>query len=82
MTAGNSSFLIGGAGSSFGRSHILHLFSTENTKRKVSMWYGARSLRENIYQEEYEKFAKEFPNFNYNLVLSDHCLRISKPVAG
>ena len=64
-------FLIGGAGSSFGRSHILHLFYTENTKRKVSMWYGARSLRENIYQEEYEKLAKEFPNFSYNLVLSE-----------
>src|SRR5262249_22723742 len=47
-------FLIGGAGSSFGRSHILHLFYTENTKRKVSLWYGARSLRENIYQREYE----------------------------
>lgn len=64
-------FLIGGAGSSFGRSHILHLFYTENTKRKVSMWYGARSIKENIYQEEYEKLEKEFPNFSYNLVLSE-----------
>lgn len=64
-------FLIGGAGSSFGRSHILHLFYTENTKRKVSMWYGARSLKENIYQEEYEKLAREFPNFTYHLVLSE-----------
>ncbi len=64
-------FLIGGAGSSFGRSHILHLFLTENTKRKVSMWYGARSLRENIYQEDYESLAKKFPNFSYRLVLSE-----------
>jgi len=64
-------FLIGGAGSSFGRSHILHLFRTENTKRKVSLWYGARSLRENIYQDEYEQLAKEFANFNYHLVLSE-----------
>lgn len=64
-------FLIGGAGSSFGRSHILHLFYTEKTKRRVSMWYGARSLRENIYQEEYEKLAKEFSNFSYHLVLSE-----------
>jgi len=64
-------FLIGGAGSSFGRSHILHLFHTENTKRKVSMWYGARSIKENIYQEEYEKLAKTFPNFSYRLVLSE-----------
>lgn len=64
-------FLIGGAGSSFGRSHILQLFNTDKTKRKVSMWYGARSLRENIYQEEYEQLAKEHSNFKYNLVLSE-----------
>lgn len=64
-------FLIGGAGSSFGRSHILHLFYTAQTKRKVSMWYGARSLRENIYQKEYQKLADEFPNFKYYLVLSE-----------
>ncbi len=64
-------FLIGGAGSSFGRSHILQLFRTEKTKRKVTLWYGARSLRENIYQEEYEKLAKEAPNFSYKLVLSE-----------
>jgi Na+-transporting NADH:ubiquinone oxidoreductase subunit F len=64
-------FLIGGAGSSFGRSHILHLFNTEKTKRTASMWYGARSLKENIYQKEYESLANEFPNFTYNLVLSE-----------
>lgn len=64
-------FLIGGAGSSFGRSHIMHLFKTENTKRKVTMWYGARSLKENIYEEEYKKLDEEFPNFTYNLVLSE-----------
>lgn len=64
-------FLIGGAGSSFGRSHILHLFYTENTKRKVTLWYGARSLRENIYQKEYEELEKKFPNFHYRLVLSE-----------
>ncbi len=64
-------FLIGGAGSSFGRSHILHLFYTENTKRHVTLWYGARSLRENIYQQEYEELEKKFPNFHYKLVLSE-----------
>ena len=64
-------FLIGGAGSSFGRSHILHLFLTENTKRKVTMWYGARSIKENIYEEEYTKLAQDFENFSYNLVLSE-----------
>ncbi|MBA3722774.1 MAG: NADH:ubiquinone reductase (Na(+)-transporting) subunit F [Parachlamydiaceae bacterium] len=64
-------FLIGGAGSSFGRSHILHLFNTEKTSRKLSMWYGARSLRENIYQQDYEEIAGKHPNFKYFLVLSE-----------
>lgn len=64
-------FLIGGAGSSFGRSHVLQLFKTEKTRRKVSFWYGARSIKENIYQKEYEQLAKEFDNFTYNLVLSE-----------
>ncbi len=64
-------FLIGGAGSSFGRSHILDLFLTKKTKRKLTLWYGARSLKENIYQDDYEKLAKEFDNFEYKLVLSE-----------
>ena len=64
-------FLIGGAGSSFGRSHILHLFNTENTNRKVEMWYGARSIKENIYQEEYEELDRKHENFSYHLVLSE-----------
>jgi Na+-transporting NADH:ubiquinone oxidoreductase subunit F len=64
-------FLIGGAGSSFGRSHVMHLFRTENTKRKVSFWYGARSAKENIYEDEYRQLDKEFENFSYHLALSD-----------
>lgn len=64
-------FLIGGAGSSFGRSHILHLFRTEKTKRKVTLWYGARSLKENIYENDYRHLERDFENFKYRLVLSE-----------
>jgi len=64
-------FLIGGAGSSFGRSHIMHLLKTEGTKRKMTMWYGARSLKENIYEEEYRQLDKSRDNFSYHLVLSE-----------
>jgi Na+-transporting NADH:ubiquinone oxidoreductase subunit F len=64
-------FLIGGAGSSFGRSHIMHLFNTEKTRRNVTFWYGARSLKENIYQEEYEELDRKHDNFTYKLVLSE-----------
>jgi Na+-transporting NADH:ubiquinone oxidoreductase subunit F len=64
-------FLIGGAGSSFGRSHIMDLFRTNNTKRKVTMWYGARSMKENIYEDDYHQLEKDFDNFKYHLVLSE-----------
>lgn len=63
-------FLIGGAGSSFGRSHILDLFLNKHTNLDVTLWYGARSLKENIYQKDYEELAQRFPNFHYHLVLS------------
>lgn len=64
-------FLIGGAGSSFGRSHIMDLFESKKTKRKVTLWYGARSLRENIYEEDFKSLVDRYPNFAYNIVLSD-----------
>ncbi|SYX09343.1 Na()-translocating NADH-quinone reductase subunit F,Na()-translocating NADH-quinone reductase subunit F,Nitric oxide synthase, oxygenase domain,NADH:ubiquinone oxidoreductase, Na()-translocating, F subunit,2Fe-2S iron-sulfur cluster binding domain [Chlamydia poikilotherma] len=64
-------FLIGGAGSSFGRSHILDLLLDKHSTRDITLWYGARSLKENIYQEEYEKLEKNFSNFHYHLVLSE-----------
>lgn len=64
-------FLIGGAGSSFGRAHVMDLFKEKKTKRKVNYWYGARSLKENIYQEDLENLDKEFENFTYHLVLSE-----------
>ncbi|WP_375793885.1 NADH:ubiquinone reductase (Na(+)-transporting) subunit F [Chlamydia sp. 12-01] len=64
-------FLIGGAGSSFGRSHILDLLLDKHSTRDITLWYGARSLKENIYQEEYEKLEKDFSNFHYHLVLSE-----------
>ena len=64
-------FLIGGAGSSFGRSHILQAFNTDKTGRSVDFWYGARSLKENIYQGEYEGLESAYDNFSYHLVLSE-----------
>lgn len=64
-------FVGGGAGMAPMRSHIFHLFKTLKTGRKVSFWYGARSIRENFYEEDFEEIAREFPNFTYHLVLSD-----------
>jgi len=64
-------YIGGGAGMAPMRSHLFHLFHTLKTSRKVSFWYGARSKREMFYDEEFKKISKKFPNFNYNVALSE-----------
>jgi Na+-transporting NADH:ubiquinone oxidoreductase subunit F len=64
-------YIGGGAGMAPLRSHIFHLFHTLKTGRKVSYWYGARSLREVFYEDEFRAIEKEFPNFTFNLALSE-----------
>ena len=64
-------FVGGGAGMAPMRSHIFDLFKTLKTKRKVSFWYGARSMREMFYHDQYLELEKEFPNFSYNVALSE-----------
>lgn len=62
-------FIGGGAGMAPMRSHIMHLFKTERTKRPVSFWYGARALKEAPYIHEFHEIEEEFPNFSFNLAL-------------
>ena len=64
-------YIGGGAGMAPLRSHIFHLFNTLKTNRKVSYWYGARSLREVFYEDEFRAIEKKFPNFTFNLALSE-----------
>ena len=64
-------YIGGGAGMAPLRSHIFHLFQTEKTNRKVSYWYGARSMREVFYDDEFEAIEKDFPNFKFNIALSE-----------
>jgi Na+-transporting NADH:ubiquinone oxidoreductase subunit F len=64
-------YIGGGAGMAPLRSHIFHLFRTLKTQRKVSYWYGARSLREVFYEDEFRAIEKQFPNFTFNLALSE-----------
>jgi Na+-transporting NADH:ubiquinone oxidoreductase subunit F len=64
-------YIGGGAGMAPLRSHIFHLFHTLKTKRKVSYWYGARSLREVFYEDEFREIEKKFPNFTFHLALSE-----------
>ena len=62
-------FVGGGAGMAPMRSHIMHLFKTEKTSRKVNFFYGARALKEAFYLDDYHAIEKEFPNFKFHLAL-------------
>ena len=64
-------FIGGGAGMAPMRSHIFDQLKRLNSKRKISFWYGARSMREAFYGEEYDQLAAENPNFEWHLALSD-----------
>ena len=64
-------YIGGGAGMAPMRSHLFHLFQTLKTGRQVSFWYGARSMREMFYDEHFKDIEKKFPNFTYNVALSE-----------
>jgi Na+-transporting NADH:ubiquinone oxidoreductase subunit F len=64
-------YIGGGAGMAPLRSHIFELFKKRKTNRKVSYWYGGRSLRELFYVDEFREIEREFPNFQFNIALSE-----------
>ena len=64
-------YIGGGAGMAPLRSHIFELFKNRKTSRKVSYWYGGRSKRELFYTDHFRAIEKDFPNFKYNIALSE-----------
>ncbi|MCC5797255.1 MAG: NADH:ubiquinone reductase (Na(+)-transporting) subunit F [Methylophaga sp.] len=64
-------FIGGGAGMAPMRSHIFDQLGRLKSKRKMTFWYGARSLREMFYVEDFDKLAEENDNFTWNVALSD-----------
>ena len=64
-------FVGGGAGMAPLRSHIFDQLKRVKSNRKISYWYGARSLREVFYAEEFDALAKDYPNFTWHLALSN-----------
>lgn len=64
-------FVGGGAGMAPMRSHIFDQLKRLKTKRKITFWYGARSLKEVFYQDEFDQLEKDFPNFKWHIALSD-----------
>ncbi len=70
-TAAEMCFIGGGAGMAPMRSHLFDLFKRVHTRRKVTFWYGARSLREAFYGGEFDAIARANPNFEWHLALSE-----------
>jgi len=64
-------FIGGGAGMAPMRSHIFDQLRRLHTHRKISFWYGARSLREMFYEDDYNTLAAENDNFEWHVALSD-----------
>src|SRR5690554_1635702 len=64
-------FIDGGAGMAPMRSHIFDQLKRLKSKRKISFWYGARSVREMFYVEDFDGLAAENENFEWHVALSD-----------
>ncbi|AFI85331.1 NADH:ubiquinone reductase (Na(+)-transporting) subunit F [Methylophaga nitratireducenticrescens] len=64
-------FIGGGAGMAPMRSHIFDQLRRLKSKRKMTFWYGARSLREMFYTEDFDELAAENENFTWHVALSD-----------
>ena len=64
-------FIGGGAGMAPMRSHLFDQLKRIHSKRKISFWYGARSLREMFYNEDYDQLAADNDNFDWHVALSD-----------
>jgi len=64
-------FVGGGAGMAPMRSHIFDQLRRLNTTRPITFWYGARSLREMFYVEDFDMLQKENDNFKWHVALSD-----------
>ncbi len=70
-TANEMVFIGGGAGMAPMRSHIFDQLNRLKSRRKMSFWYGARSLREIFYVEQFDELQAKYDNFSWSLTLSD-----------
>ncbi len=63
-------FIGAGAGMAPMRSHIFDQLKRLHSERKISFWYGARSLREAFYISDFDQLSIEFDNFSWTMALS------------
>jgi Na+-transporting NADH:ubiquinone oxidoreductase subunit F len=70
-TGAEMMFIGGGAGMAPMRSHIFDQLKRLHSQRKITFWYGARSMQEAFYGEEFDALAAEHANFEWHLALSE-----------
>ena len=61
----------GGAGIAPLRAIIHDQLIGRRTNRPISFWYGARSMDEICYREEFDDLAARFSNFSWHVALSE-----------
>jgi Na+-transporting NADH:ubiquinone oxidoreductase subunit F len=64
-------YIGGGAGMAPLRSHIFELLKERHSQRRISYWYGGRSLRELFYVKEFRELEQKHPNFQFHIALSE-----------
>lgn len=64
-------FIGGGAGMAPLRSHIFDQLLRLHSTRTITFWYGARSLREAFYREDFDALEAEHESFEWHLALSE-----------
>lgn len=61
----------GGAGIAPLRAIILDQLLAKQTRRTMSLWYGARNATEICYRDEFNALSARFDNFTWRVALSD-----------
>ena len=64
-------FIGGGAGMAPMRSHIFDQLLRLDSSRKITFWYGARSLKEMFYVDDFDRLQEKYENFTWHAALSD-----------
>jgi len=64
-------FVAAGAGMAPMRSHIFDQLLRLKSQRRMVFWYSARNLKEAFYIDEFNQLAREHPNFQWHIVLSE-----------
>ncbi len=64
-------YIGGGAGMAPMRSHVFDQLLREQTQRKMTFWYGARSYRELFYVNDFDKLQAQHDNFAWHAALSE-----------